>query len=606
MANIKKHLDNIKGALFGKDVRSSIHDGIDAINKEVESTTNRQEHLEDTFDQLVINSGNSNAEIVDARVGENGKSYAKLGDRLDEVDSQLEHNMNEINEQFNTITTKRDIFYAKEIGFNLDGSDEYDKLKNFIQKYDDCELVFDNGTLYLSENIIIPKNISLIGYNVEIKSGCETGTIIKYENIKNTYTVNVNVNQYSTVINLPNIYNIELGDIVVLNNYEFVSSYKNGIIGKVLIVNDDSITINTSSHIDFVADKLIVAKALSVNVTGFNFKTNSKQNCLILNYVEKSNVFNNKIVGEGVKGVTVIGFDNNVYKNDISKFNDIFNIDNVSGYGITVSGHNVNVFNNNVVNCRHNITSANREFFSTNLKVYDNIVSKSTLVPLDFHGNSAGIFENNKIYDVGATAIQLRNSKSKAISNKIYLDSSTNNRKIIRVFDKTKYNDIEILDNEVFGTLKDDDIIFYVSNDVDYISRLKIKNNINFGKLDFNATRVKLRDSEIINNIFNNTVIIYINSSNVIIKDNIINHDNNNDGLNLMNDCINIYVENNKITNLTTTGTGKNIRNNAKFAIVKNNFLKHCNGTGNYFGGSGTGLVKDNIYINSNDEYSFS
>ena len=98
MANIKKHLDNIKGALFGKDVRSSIHDGIDAINKEVESTTNRQEHLEDTFDQLVINSGNSNAEIVDARVGENGKSYAKLGDRLDEVDSQLEQNILKIND----------------------------------------------------------------------------------------------------------------------------------------------------------------------------------------------------------------------------------------------------------------------------------------------------------------------------------------------------------------------------------------------------------------------------------------------------------------------------------------------------------------------------
>ena len=34
MANIKKHLENIKGALFGKDVRSSIHDGIDAINKD--------------------------------------------------------------------------------------------------------------------------------------------------------------------------------------------------------------------------------------------------------------------------------------------------------------------------------------------------------------------------------------------------------------------------------------------------------------------------------------------------------------------------------------------------------------------------------------------
>lgn len=32
-----------------------------------------------------------NAEVIDARDGENGKSYASLGDRLDEVDSQLEH-----------------------------------------------------------------------------------------------------------------------------------------------------------------------------------------------------------------------------------------------------------------------------------------------------------------------------------------------------------------------------------------------------------------------------------------------------------------------------------------------------------------------------------
>ena len=91
MANIKKHLDNIKGALYGKDVRSSIHDGIDAINKEVESTTGRQVDLESTFDQLVINAGNSNAEIVDARVKADGTSYTKLGDRLNEVDSQLEH-----------------------------------------------------------------------------------------------------------------------------------------------------------------------------------------------------------------------------------------------------------------------------------------------------------------------------------------------------------------------------------------------------------------------------------------------------------------------------------------------------------------------------------
>ena len=91
MADIKTHLNNIKGALYGKDVRGSIHDGIDAINKEVENTTGRQVDLENTFDQLIINAGNSNAEIVDARVKNDGTSYSKLGDRLDVIDSQLEH-----------------------------------------------------------------------------------------------------------------------------------------------------------------------------------------------------------------------------------------------------------------------------------------------------------------------------------------------------------------------------------------------------------------------------------------------------------------------------------------------------------------------------------
>lgn len=90
MANIQNYLNNIKNALFGRDVRGSIHDGIDAINKEVEETTKRQVDLESTFDVLIINAGNSNAEIVDARVKSDGTSYSKLGDRLNEVDSQLE------------------------------------------------------------------------------------------------------------------------------------------------------------------------------------------------------------------------------------------------------------------------------------------------------------------------------------------------------------------------------------------------------------------------------------------------------------------------------------------------------------------------------------
>ena len=98
MANIKNYLDNIKKALFGKDVRSSIHDGIDAINKETERTTAKQEYLEKTFDNLIINAGNSNAEIVDARTDKNtNKTYAKVGDRIDGISSQLSEKTIEIN-----------------------------------------------------------------------------------------------------------------------------------------------------------------------------------------------------------------------------------------------------------------------------------------------------------------------------------------------------------------------------------------------------------------------------------------------------------------------------------------------------------------------------
>ena len=91
MANIKKHLENIKGALFGKDVRSSIHDGIDAINKEVEGTTEKQNKLGEQFKNLVINEGSSNAEVAASR-----GSHDWLPDRLDNFDSQLEHNMTDI------------------------------------------------------------------------------------------------------------------------------------------------------------------------------------------------------------------------------------------------------------------------------------------------------------------------------------------------------------------------------------------------------------------------------------------------------------------------------------------------------------------------------
>lgn len=70
--------DKIRRAIFGGEVRDSIADGIEVV-----------EQLREDYDNQVINAGNSNAEIVDARGGQ-----TKLKDRLDNFDEQLEHKAN--------------------------------------------------------------------------------------------------------------------------------------------------------------------------------------------------------------------------------------------------------------------------------------------------------------------------------------------------------------------------------------------------------------------------------------------------------------------------------------------------------------------------------
>lgn len=99
MADIDNNLEQIRTAIYGKDVRESIASGIEAINIEVENTTEKQEDLESTFDQLIINAGSSNAEIVDARVNtKTNTTYLKLKDRLDDEHEDLSNKMGILNE----------------------------------------------------------------------------------------------------------------------------------------------------------------------------------------------------------------------------------------------------------------------------------------------------------------------------------------------------------------------------------------------------------------------------------------------------------------------------------------------------------------------------
>ena len=86
MTNIKTLLNNIKGALYGKDVRNSIHNAIKTC-----------------YDDASVNNDNANMEVTQAR-GE----YETLGERLDDHASQLEQKAN-LNSVFSMANMGQDV-----------------------------------------------------------------------------------------------------------------------------------------------------------------------------------------------------------------------------------------------------------------------------------------------------------------------------------------------------------------------------------------------------------------------------------------------------------------------------------------------------------------
>lgn len=94
MANISEYISKIRTAIYGKDVRGSLADGLDAVNKETEAATaltqeteQRQTSIEKQFDDQIANmtlADPSSAELVAGRTNVNtGKSYDTIGRRLD-------------------------------------------------------------------------------------------------------------------------------------------------------------------------------------------------------------------------------------------------------------------------------------------------------------------------------------------------------------------------------------------------------------------------------------------------------------------------------------------------------------------------------------------
>lgn len=75
---------NIRHAVYAKKVR-------EAIASAIEEISNKEDKNLETYNNMVIGAGESNAEIVDARLDNNtGVRYEKVGKRLDKISSQID------------------------------------------------------------------------------------------------------------------------------------------------------------------------------------------------------------------------------------------------------------------------------------------------------------------------------------------------------------------------------------------------------------------------------------------------------------------------------------------------------------------------------------
>lgn len=180
------------------------------IFNDVENIEIKQQTLENVFNQLIINAGNSNAEIVDARIEESGKTYYKLKDRLNNIDNKIED------------------YKYKKILFDLyktPGKSNNEVLNIILSTYKDegIEILFAGKEYIFDDDIIIDNNLADEDYAKykRIKLTSKVKSTFLFNNTSDNYAITVGKDtwQYESTNNYAKGYlEVELNNIIFRNN----------------------------------------------------------------------------------------------------------------------------------------------------------------------------------------------------------------------------------------------------------------------------------------------------------------------------------------------------------------------------------------------------